>query len=198
MGQLVKDLKDLESNGVVLPDGQVRKGKLHAIAGDNLGSHGIGGFLKNFSLSVNFFRYCEIDRSTFQRDPLCRVTTHTVQSYREHVQRLEGDLVQSGGIKFDSLFNELSFFHVCKPGLPPCIGHDLFEGIVASDLALYIKHLVKIDKELTYCELKRRINQFRYQRNDANDRPGSDKLGGHAVQKLVPVENAASAHWREN
>lgn len=98
MGQLVKDLKDLESKGVVLPDGQVRKGKLYAIAGDNLGSH--GGFLENFILSINFCRYCEIDRST---DPLCRVTTRTVQSYREHVQRLVGDLVQSGGIKFDSL-----------------------------------------------------------------------------------------------
>lgn len=86
MGQLVKDLKDLESNGVVLPDGQIRKGILHAIAGDNLGSHGIGGFLKNFSKSVNFCRYCEIDQNTFQTDPLCRATTHTVQSYRNHVQ----------------------------------------------------------------------------------------------------------------
>lgn len=65
MGQLVKDLKDLESNGVVLPDGQVRQGILHAIAGDNLGSHGIGGFLKNFSLSVYFCRYCEMDQNTF-------------------------------------------------------------------------------------------------------------------------------------
>lgn len=197
MGQLVKDLKDLESNGVVLPDGQVRKGILHAIAGDNLGSHGIGGFLENFSKSVNFCRYCEIDRNTFQTDPLCRATTRTVQSYREHVQRLEDGSVQSGGIKFDSLFNKLSFFHVCKPGLPPCIGHDLFEGVVASDLALYIQHLVKVNKEFTYLELNRRINQFKYQGNDANDRPcevspGSDKLGGHAVQnwcllRMLPV-----------
>lgn len=95
------------------------------------------------------------------------------------------------------MFNKLSFFHVCKPGLPPCIGHDLFEGIVASDLALYIQHLVKVNKEFTYLELNRRINQFKYQGNDANDRPcevspGSDKLGGHAVQnwcllRMLPV-----------
>ena len=122
MGQLVKDLKDLESNGVVLPDGQVGKGILHAIAGDNLGSHGIGGFLENISKIVNFCRYCEIDRNTFQTDPLCRATTRAVQSYTEHVQRLEDGSVQSGGIKFDSL----SFFNVCNPGLPPCISHDLF------------------------------------------------------------------------
>lgn len=58
MGHLVEDLKDPENNAVVLCDGQVRKGILHSIAGDNLGSHRIGGFLENFILSVNFFRYC--------------------------------------------------------------------------------------------------------------------------------------------
>lgn len=79
-----------------------------------------------------------------------------MQSYnRGHVQRLEGDSVHSGGIKFNSLFNELSFFRVCKPGLAPCIGHYLFERIVGSNLALYIQHLVKISKDFTYLsELK--------------------------------------------
>lgn len=70
------------------------------------------------------------------------------------MQRIEGGLAHSGGIKFDSLFNELSYFHVCQPGLPPCIGHDLFEGIVSADLSLYIQHLVKVDKQFTYLELK--------------------------------------------
>lgn len=134
---------------MVLPDGQVRKGILHSIAGDNLGSHRIGGFLENFILSVNFCRYCEIDRNMSQTDPVCWATMRTVQSYREHVQKLEGGSVLSGGIKFDSSFNELSFFHVCQPGLPPCIGHDLFEGIVASDLVLFIQHLVKVNKQFT-------------------------------------------------
>lgn len=70
IGQPVKDLKDLESNGLVLPNGQVRKGILHAIAGDNLGLVVVvGGILENFSLSVNLCRYCEIiisDRSSLQ------------------------------------------------------------------------------------------------------------------------------------
>lgn len=100
-------------------------------------------------------------------------------------------------LKFDSLFNELSHYHVCQPGLPPCIGHDLFEGIVSYDLALCIKHLVKVEKQFTCVELNRRVNQFRYLGNDAHDKPseinpGSDKLGGHAVQnwcflRLLPV-----------
>lgn len=147
LGRLVKDLKELEKSGIVLPNGQVCKGILHSICGDNLGSHNIGGFFENFSTSVHFCRYCEMEREKFHADPLTRAATRTVQSYREHVQRIEGGLAHSGGIKFDSLFNEFSYFHVCQPGLPPCIGHDLFEGIVSADLSLYIQHLVKVNKQ---------------------------------------------------
>ncbi len=46
---LIKDLKDIEVRGIALPDGTVYRGTLSAICGDNLGSHGIGGF-------VNFFQ----------------------------------------------------------------------------------------------------------------------------------------------
>lgn len=117
-------------------------------------------------------------------------------NHKEHVQRLHKGSVHGGGIKFDSLFNELA---LCQPGLPPCIGHDFFEGIVASDLALYIQHLVKVDKQFTYLELNRRIGQLvaKYQGNDANDKPcevtpGSNKLSGHSVQnwcllRMLPV-----------
>ena len=46
------------------------------------------------------------------------------------------------GIKFSSVFNELKFFHVALPGLPPCLGHDVFEGVVQYDLQLYINYFV--------------------------------------------------------
>lgn len=41
------------------------------------------------------------------------------------------------GLKFDSIFNLLKYFHVAQPGLPPCIAHDLFEGVVAVNLAFF-------------------------------------------------------------
>ena len=95
------------------------------------------------------------------------------------------------------VFNTLKYFHVCQPGLPPCLGHDLFEGIVSSDLALYIIHLVKVDKMFSYLELVRRIYLFKYLGRDANDKPcevnqEGVKLGGHAVQnwcllRILPV-----------
>ena len=37
------------------------------------------------------------------------------------------------------LWNGLNYFHVANPGLPPCTAHDLFEGIVQSDMWLAIR-----------------------------------------------------------
>ncbi len=195
---LVNDLKDLEENGVVLADGKLHKGTLCAIAGDNLGSHCIGGFVENFSKSNNFCRYCEIDRKTFHSAPLTKALTRTVKSYEQNLKDLDaGGAGSAGGVKCNSPFNDLKYFHICQPGLPPCLGHDLFEGVVSFDLALYIDHLVNQEKQFTYTELNRRINQFKYLGNDARDKPvdvtpGTGKLSGHAVQnwcllRLLPL-----------
>lgn len=184
---LIEDLKILEERGVVVSDGSVLKGSLVAIAGDNLGSHSIGGFLENFSRSIHFCRYCKIDRDAFMKNPELCGTTRTPQSYASNLQDLETSATDSVcGIKFDSPFNQLSYFHVCQPGLPPCLGHDLFEGVIAYDLPLYIRHLVE-ENHFTYLQLNRCKNQFRYEGNDGRDKPadlspGSDKLSGHAVQ----------------
>jgi len=144
MSPLVKDLKSLDDIGTEILDGTIFKGTLRAIEGDNLGSHNIGGFVENFSRSSYFCIYCEIDRKTFETDPIFRGTKQTVHSHKDHVQSSDGNYTCNRGVKFDSVFNKLNYFHVCQPGLPPCFGHDLFQGIVSSDLALYIKHLVRV------------------------------------------------------
>lgn len=186
-GSLLKDLKDLELNGVSLPDGQVCKGTLCAIAGDNLGSHNIGGFTENFSKSSHFCRYCEIDRQTFLADPLAKGPDPTPQTFQKHVEALSCNVEASNGVKFDSIFNERTYFHVCQPGLPPCLGHDLFEAIVSTDLGLYINYLVSKEKLFRYVELNLCINQFKYLGSDAKNKPcevnlGAGKLSGYAAQ----------------
>ncbi|KAK0149312.1 hypothetical protein N1851_009968 [Merluccius polli] len=90
------------------------------------------------------------------------------------------------GIKFDSCFNSLKSFHVCS-GLPPCLGHDLFEGVVANDLALYIEHLVKVEKEFTYDQINRAISQTKLLGSDSHNKPcelkeKAKKLSGSATQ----------------
>lgn len=110
----------------------------------------------------------------------------TVQSY-EDVQYLERNpfIRLSKGIKFNSWFNKLEFFLVCKAGLPPCLGHDLFEGIVANDLFLYIIYFNDV-QWFTFHQMNRHMNKFNYG-NDCKPfdlNPASVKLNGCAVQKL--------------
>lgn len=53
---LIADLRDIELNGISLNDGDMQKcvkGTVLSVIGDNLGSHGIGGFMENFVL--NYF-----------------------------------------------------------------------------------------------------------------------------------------------
>ncbi len=95
MGRLMKDLQDIETNGIMLSDGQVCKEILWALAEDNLGSHNIGGFLENFSGSKYFCRYCEINKDVFQAALLSRANTRTPESYKEHVQNIEEHSIHS-------------------------------------------------------------------------------------------------------
>lgn len=193
---LISDFKELETNGLNIHGNNV-KATVFCIAGDNLGSHNIGGFTENFSTSNYFCRYCHVTRSELENMEY-QAPIRTVQNYNVAVAELQNDNVSEvKGVKFDSVFNSLAFFHVCQPGLPPCIGHDLFEGVVASDLALYLNCFVKVKKFFTYSELNRRIRQFTYKGSDSNSTPSEvsekgTKLGGQATEnwcllRLLPV-----------
>lgn len=166
--RLIADLKNLEDS-------------LIAVCGDNLGFHCIGGFTENFSSSKKFFRYCLIDRETFAISPLVFGPTN----YKS-VQQLISDNFVIDGIKFESSLNSLKSFQVCS-GLPPCLEHDLFEGVVANDLTLYIEYLVKAEKHFTYGQINRAVSQTKHLGNDSHNPPceikeSAKKLSGSAVQ----------------
>lgn len=70
----------------------------------------------------------------------------------------------------DSVFNQLQSFHVCNFGLPPCLAHDLFEGVIAYDLKLFIDYFVT--KEwFSFDKLNKLINCFPYSTEDRKDKP---------------------------
>lgn len=195
---LLQDLREIEEVGVQLDSGEIIKGAVHSIVGDNLGSHMIGGFTENFSKSRYFCRYCDIDRDTFYNTPTVTGLCRTKETYKHAIEELASNPDKSDvyGIKFDSLFNQLQHFHVCNPGLPPCLGHDLFEGVVSTDLALFIHHLVS-SGHFTYNQLNKIINTFKYSGTDVNNKPcqvpaNGQKLGGNASQnwcllRLLPL-----------
>ena len=129
---LVADLQLLENNGVRVKsfDGEkMMGGTVCAIVGDNLGSHGIGGFCESFR-HQNFCRFCLMRLDSFPDKPYELVNVRTVENYKRDAQQADGndDINIQNGVKFDSVFNSLLYFHVANPGLPPCLRHDLFEG----------------------------------------------------------------------
>ena len=189
---LICDLKKLEQEGISVDAGTKLKGTLCAILGDNLGSHQIGGFVENFSTSSHICRYCTLANSRFKDDVLACGATRTIQKYDAVVSKIEkskqlGFVQIVEGIKHRSPFNSLQYFHVCQPGLAPCLGHDLFEGVVSYDLALCIRYFVHVKKWFTYNQLNRSISQFQFRGGDVNNKPNDvsengEKIGGHAVQ----------------
>lgn len=176
-------LKDLEENGVTA-GGETVQGALYCIAGDNLGSHGIDVFTENFSNSRYFCRYCEVTRDEFQKEPNLCGQQRTADTYNTAFTSLSDESREVKGIKLRSVFNDLQNFHVCQPGLPPCLGHDIFEGVLSYDLALYLKYFIKERKWFTCTQLNRRM--------PCSVKSGALNLSGQAVQnwnflRLLPV-----------
>lgn len=66
-GRIVEDLLKLEDEGIKLSNRNIVKGSVVFIAGYNLGSHSLGGFLENFSKAKYFCRYCLVSRAQFNR-----------------------------------------------------------------------------------------------------------------------------------
>ncbi len=190
---LMSDLCELESTGICV-DGKTYRGSIACVIGDNLGSHYLGGFSENFSSTQHFCRYCHIRKEDFQTNPLSTATERTPASYSESLLELENkpDVQMHNGIKSNSVLNTLAHFHVCAPGLPPCLAHDLFEGIAEYDLAMYLEVVQR--KWFSYDFLNRRIATFTGEsQNKANVVPtNGTKLGGHAAQnwwllRFLPV-----------
>lgn len=121
-------------------------------------------------------------------DPNICGPLRTPASYDSAVDDLQAKNHQDiRGIKSKSVFNTLKAFHVCQAGLPPCLGHDLFEGVLSYDVALFLKYFIKKKKWLTYSLLNRRIKQFKYKGSDAVTKPravnaDASKLTGQAIQ----------------
>lgn len=187
--RLVYDLQLLE-NGISF-HGHFMTGSLLFMLGDNLGSHGVGGFIENFSGGKYICRFCSCTRKNWikKKYRMSEFPLRTVASYKNDVTYLKRhpDEGERHGVKFDSPLNKLQYFHVCLPALPPCLAHDLFEGIVQWDVPLILNVLIKERKWLTLETLNKRILSFPFTDEDITNKPAAvplkcKKLSGHAVQ----------------
>lgn len=97
--EMLADLKSLETNGINV-DGETVKAGLYCIAGDNLGSHCIGGFTENFSRSRYSCRYCEITRSEFEAEPDACGPPRTRETCDTAIADLQAGNIQDVPIQF--------------------------------------------------------------------------------------------------
>ncbi|KAJ1521834.1 hypothetical protein ONE63_003469 [Megalurothrips usitatus] len=126
---LNEDLEDLEKNGIDFMRENIPV-FLQFFVGDNLGSHFLGGFVESFT-ATHFCRYCEISKNELVSSPAAVKPFRTFASYRHAALRASAKgLTHFHGVKEMSVFNQLSKFKVTDPGLPSCLGHDLFHGVV--------------------------------------------------------------------
>ncbi|KAJ8022794.1 hypothetical protein HOLleu_37787 [Holothuria leucospilota] len=167
--RFIEDLKYLEETGILLDTGEFLKGTLVSITGDNVGSHFIGGLCEGFNAQYSC-RYCSLSKSE-----ICEVKYYkeglycTKERHMDVIQMLEeSDSDHIEGFKFKSVFNSLVHFHVVFPGLPPCLGHDLFEGLVDYYLALFTDYFVQ-QKWFTYEPLNKNLNKFSFCNPDATN-----------------------------
>lgn len=197
---VVAELKLLEINGISLNINNEMKNykfRLVAVAGDNLGSHMLGGFTENFSSTEFLCRFCLFTKQNLQNGDLSKCNKRNIQNYNECVEQVSiSNRLHIGGIKHNSVLNDLQHFHVSNPGLPSCIAHDLFEGIVQYDLQLIIKYIIK-NNAITEIFLNVKLNSIK---NDHNNNHSTVphinikniKTGGQAAEtrrllQIIPL-----------
>lgn len=191
---LLHDLSILEGDGITIskPDKDYTfKGTLSVVVSDNLGAHGIGGFMESFNTLRNC-RHCFISKrnmaTTFQSHQL---PMRSIEMYDEQARITERNkqLCNVYGIKQNSPLNELQFYHVIK-GLPADIAHDLFEGVACEIMKHVVKHCVE-NTFFSLEELNEEITSFEFSNIDKSNRPSKVSQ----VLRNLKIRQSASQMW---
>lgn len=138
-------------------------------------------------MSGYFCRFCHINKIKENSQLIAsKFEKRTIETYKKDINNIVNDNQASRGIKLNSVFNNLNFFHVCQPGLPPCISHDLFEGIVQYYVMLIINEVVA-KKLFTYEYINEKLSNIYFQNEEKMYLPSikkSEKLNGTHSQNM--------------
>ena len=193
--RFLRDISILETNGVFVESLQdVLYGTLVYCSADNLGAAYIGGFTECFSQTVKkYCRFCESESSEIARKyiPAKTFKLRKKCDYHEKVSLVQANssLASTLGIKRESpLHNYVEHFHILE-GLPPDVSHDLLEGIVPFEIAVFLQYFIG-HKYFTLEYLNRCIQDFPFKRSEKVNQPKpipsrlSEKktVGGNATE----------------
>ena len=191
--RLLSDLKTLESEGIrieepclgrVLPRRVTVKAGLAYIIGDNLGQHIIAELNQAFSCG-NICRWCKISyndccingKAYKHCEDGFEPQEWTVRDYDAKALAAEegADPKDTDGVKRNCVFNTLQSFHSVLQ-LPPCLGHDFFEGVFAADIQFYLEYLVVKEKRISLEEFNRKLKNVQLTSRDSKNRPQNFKI----------------------
>ena len=180
--ELLTDLLDLETNGVQVhvPERKVVKAALCYIVGDNLGLHQLAEHSSCFS-SGYICRVCEVKYKDVCKNNLlyskCEegfdpeyFTEEKYDAFANLAVANDQPSEETRGIKGHCIFNILKSYH-CSTGMPPCLGHDFFEGVFAYDVQHLLSFIINSEKKITSEEFNRKMGNFNLSHRDAKNRP---------------------------
>lgn len=187
--ELMCDVKQIE-NGIELDAGEEIKGTVVDADSDNLGANTILGFVKNFSKTENYCRFCVCTREEAQK--LCREIPskrRTKEQYDEQIALIANstkvDFKATQGVAMYCALNDLKYFNIIE-SMTPDIMHDVNEGAIPFLLKHLFEHL--IDKKVcTETELINKIKYHNYGTMNRNNIPSDlvlnkSNLGQNASQ----------------
>lgn len=187
--EIVRDLREIEINGIDIGNNKRLRVAVFDIQCDNLGANVLFGFSGGFSAN-HFCRFCTCSKDQTQLMTTENVSKiRTVNSYDDQIARLKAcpelDLKETKGIKKNCFFNELKNFHVCQ-NISGDIMHDIFEGLIPYFLKNFIKYCM--DKKIcNENDIIRRVRDFNYGTLNSKNKPsrlrvGKKHLGQNATQ----------------
>lgn len=158
---VAREIKILESDGVVISDSMKIRGSITTICADNAGANTCLGFAESFSASY-YCRICELPKKVCQR--VCSEHKNELRTLEKYEKCLEivrsstkVDYTQTKGLRMACVLNEISNFHVTKNY---CIDimHDLTEGV----MPFALKHIFNfcLEKKIVSGSALAAITQF--------------------------------------
>lgn len=202
LGPLLRDLHTLERDGVFIESiGKAVRGTVMCVVSDNLAAHTLAGFTKSFRAEY-FCRFCTATQDTIQTHNAGseEFSKRTKASHDNGVHAvMHGDILSQCGVQEECVLSRsLEHFHTVT-GFPPDILHDVFEGVVPTEMALCIREMIR-SKYFTLEYLNNKIVSFPYQHTDKVDRPqtisktfaAKNTIGGNALEnatllRLLPL-----------
>lgn len=189
----LRDLVTLEQQGVFIDHlGTFIRGTVQCVVADNLGAHGLAGFVESFSGDF-FCRFCTATRSEIQSQEVKEggFSLRTKELHHTHVASACEQGKPCCGVKTTCpLAESLSFFEVTA-GFPPDLAHDLFEGIVPIELAQCFGLLLG-KKYFTFDGLNELIQAFPYKWGDKTNRP---QILPRAFQSKKNIGGNSHENW---